>query len=90
MSKKIKPDGNKNRAGKHIAALRKAKRPKMSQNDLAIQVQLQGILISKNTVQQIEHGHRLLKDYELYAFAKALDVTTDELLNDSDAPTVAQ
>lgn len=84
MSENRKPDGKKNRAGKYIAALRKSKAPKMSQNDLAIQVQLQGVPICKNAIQQIEHGHRLIKDYELHAIAKALNVSTDELLEGYD------
>ena len=64
MRKCSKPDGNKNWVGKRIAELRKDRG--MSQNDLAIKLQNYGVDIDKNAVQLLEHGHRYVRDMELY------------------------
>ena len=70
MRKCSKPDGNKNWVGKRIAELRKDRG--MSQNDLAIKLQNYGVDIDKNAVQLLEHGHRYVRDMELYVIAKVL------------------
>ena len=77
MRKCSKPDGNKNWVGKRIAELRKDRG--MSQNDLAIQLQNYGVDIDKNAVQLLEHGHRYVRDMELYVIAKVFGVSMEDL-----------
>lgn len=76
MRKCSKPDGNKNWVGKRIAELRKDRG--MSQNDLAIKLQNYGV-IDKNAVQLLEHGHRYVRDMELYVIAKVFGVSMEDL-----------
>lgn len=76
MRKCSKPDGNKNWVGKRIAELRKDRG--MSQNDLAIKLQNYGVDIDKNAVQLLEHGHRYVRDMELYV-AKVFGVSMEDL-----------
>ena len=77
MRKCSKPDGNKNWVGKRIAELRKDR--SMSQNDLAIKLQNYGVDIDKNAVQLLEHGHRYVRDMELYVIAKVFGVSMEDL-----------
>jgi transcriptional regulator with XRE-family HTH domain len=75
-------DGSLNLCGKKIAALRKGRQEKTSQNKLASMLQLEGIDLDKNAVQRIESGQRFVTDLELKAFAKVLHTTADDLLED--------
>lgn len=77
MRKCSKPDGNKNWVGKRIAELRKDRG--MAQNDLAIKLQNYGVDIDKNAVQLLEHGHRYVRDMELYVIAKVFGVSMEDL-----------
>ena len=77
MRKCSKPDGNKNWVGKRIAELRKDRG--MSQNDLANKLQNYGVDIDKNAVQLLEHGHRYVRDMELYVIAKVFGVSMEDL-----------
>lgn len=77
MRKCSKPDGNKNWVGKRIAELRKDRG--MPQNDLAIKLQNYGVDIDKNAVQLLEHGHRYVRDMELYVIAKVFGVSMEDL-----------
>ena len=77
MRKCSKPDGNKNWVGKRIAELRKDRG--MSQTDLAIKLQNYGVDIDKNAVQLLEHGHRYVRDMELYVIAKVFGVSMEDL-----------
>lgn len=77
MRKCSKPDGNKNWVGKRIAELRKDRG--MSQNDQAIKLQNYGVDIDKNAVQLLEHGHRYVRDMELYVIAKVFGVSMEDL-----------
>ena len=80
MRKCSKPDGNKNWAGQLISQLRKERG--MSQNDLAIKLQNCGVDIDKNAVQLLEHGHRYVRDMELYVIAKVFGVSMKDLFAD--------
>ena len=60
-----------------IAELRKDRG--MSQNDLAIKLQNYGVDIDKNAVQLLEHGHRYVRDMELYVIAKVFGVSMEDL-----------
>ena len=86
MFKNKAHDGKLNISGKKIAKLRIALPGKISQKKLAAKLQLEGLEIEKNAIQQIESGERFIIDVELKAFAKVLGVTADELLSSEDEP----
>lgn len=71
-------DGRNNICGVKVAKLRKAMR--ISQRQLADNLQLIDLDIDKNAVQRIESGQRFVTDIELIALAKVFDTTIDELL----------
>ena len=80
MYKNFAPDGRHNLCGRQVAALRKAKVPKLSQRGLADMLQLNCLDVDKNAVQRIESGQRFVTDIELSALAHALDVSLEELV----------
>lgn len=82
MYKNKASNGNNNICGKKIQTLRKQLVPKVSQRAFADQLQLNGIDLDKNAIQRIESGKRFVTDIELKEFAKLLNITADELLND--------
>ena len=71
-------DGRNNLSGKRIRSLRKQLR--LSQRELADQMQLLGIDMDKNAVQRIEAGLRFVTDIELREFARYFSVSTEFLL----------
>lgn len=80
MYKNRASDGRYNICGRRVAALRKAKSPKLSQRGFADLLQLSGLDVDKNAVQRIESGQRFVTDIELKAIARVLDVTMEDLL----------
>ena len=54
----------------------------MSLTDLSTKLSLVGIDIPKQSLHKLEKGDRIIKDFELVAFAKVLNVTVEELLQD--------
>lgn len=54
---------------------------KVSQRELADRLQLAGLDLGKNAIQQIESGERFVTDIELKALAQVLGVTADDLLS---------
>ncbi len=80
MYKNHAPNGRHNLCGIQVAALRKARVPRLSQRGLADLLQLDGLDVDKNAIQRIESGERFVTDIELKALAHALDVTVEELL----------
>ena len=77
---KIYQYGNsKNIIGKQIKELR-IKR-KMSQKELATQLQLLGLQWSDLTVLRTEQGTRFVADYEVAVIASYFNVSADFLLN---------
>ncbi len=82
MFKNKAPDGTLNLSGKRIAALRSALPGHVSQRRLAEMLQLEGIDLDKNAIQQIECGKRFVTDVELRALAKVFHVTADELISE--------
>ena len=82
MFKNKASDGKLNLSGKRITELRTALPGKVSQRALSDMLQLEGIDLDKNAVQQIECGKRFVTDIELKALAKVFGVTTDDLLSD--------
>ena len=72
-------DGSLNISGVYIAALRKKRQ--LSQRALADKLQLEGIDLNKNAIQQIESGQRFVTDIELKAFAQFFGVSSNDLLD---------
>ena len=66
----------KNISGKKLKELRKV--AKMSQQDLAEKLQLEGIDLTSKEISKIENNNRLVQDFELFAFAKIFKVSADE------------
>lgn len=54
----------------------------LSQAELSAKLLLLGIDIPKNSMQRLECGDRVIKDYELAGISKILNVSTDILLKD--------
>ncbi len=66
----------RNISGNKLKELRK--KSKMSQQDLAKKLQLEGIDLTSKEISKIETNKRLVQDFELFAFAKIFKVTSDE------------
>ena len=66
----------KNISGNKLKAFRKD--AKMSQQDLAEKLQLEGIDLTSKEISKIETNNRLVQDFELFAFAKIFKVSADE------------
>lgn len=77
-------DGKCNISGRKIRQLRKELPQKTSQRLFAELLQLQGLDLDKNAIQRMESGQRFVTDIELRAIADVLQVTTDELLRNSE------
>ena len=71
-------NGKKNISGDRIREARLRKR--LSQSDLAAKMQVEGIVIERDSISRIEIGTRFIPDYELPLFAKVLDVSVEWLL----------
>ena len=54
----------------------------VTQQDLSARLQVQGLNIDQAMISRIEKGERPVTDYELVAIAKALKVSSAELLGD--------
>lgn len=71
-------NGKKNISGDRIREARQKKR--LSQADLAARMQVEGVVIERDSISRIEIGTRFVPDYELPIFARILDVSVDWLL----------
>ena len=71
-------NGKKNISGDRIREARQKKR--LSQSDLAAKMQVEGVVIERDSISRIEIGTRFVPDYELPIFARILDVSVDWLL----------
>lgn len=71
-------NGKINSCGERIKELRQTLG--ISQNDLAVKLQLVGLGITQKTISRIETGDRVVPDYELKYFAEALGVSVGFLL----------
>ena len=80
---KNKSSNANNISDKKLCMLRKQLSPKVSQRAFAEKLQLEGIDLDKNAIQRIECGKRFVTDIELKAFARILNTTADDLLNDT-------
>lgn len=70
-----KYDNYKNISGRVLKELRV--NAKLTQQKLAEQLQLEGINITSKEISKVENNKRLVQDFELFAFAKILNVPVD-------------
>lgn len=73
-------NGKKNLCGDRVREARQKQR--LSQSDLAAKLQLEGILIERDSISRIEAGTRFVADYELKALSKVLKADIMWLLDD--------
>ena len=71
-----------NIVGKNIKKYRELK--ELSQSDVCCQMALLGITLYKSDIYNIERSKRIIKDFELFAFAKIYKITLDELFKNID------
>jgi transcriptional regulator with XRE-family HTH domain len=71
-------NGKKNICGKRVKESRK--KLKLSQENLAAKLQLEGVAIERDSVSRIEIGTRFVADYELLILCKILNVSPAYLL----------
>lgn len=81
MKQRINNDG-KNLIGERLKALRSAK--KLSQRDLARELQLIGMDMDKNVITRIETNKRYVTDFELQALKEIFNVSYDYLIDGED------
>lgn len=80
MKNTIKYNGSLNAIGKKLKEYRI--KNNLTQELLTAKLQVLGININKNSLQKIERGDRIIKEYELVAFTIIFNVSADELLKD--------
>ena len=68
-----------NIVGERVRYYRKQK--KFSQKQLSVKLELMGVYVCRGSISRIEDGSRTVTDIELYAIAKALNVTFDDLFS---------
>ncbi|MBR4287413.1 MAG: helix-turn-helix transcriptional regulator [Clostridia bacterium] len=73
-------NGKKNICGNRIHEARC--RLRLTQSDLAAQLQVNGIIIERDSISRIEIGTRFVADYELREIAKILKVSVLWLLGE--------
>ncbi|MBE6604518.1 MAG: helix-turn-helix transcriptional regulator [Ruminococcaceae bacterium] len=71
-------NGSKNICGMRVKEQRN--RLKLSQENLAAKLQIEGVMIERDSISRIEIGTRFVADYELLALCKALGVAPSYLL----------
>lgn len=71
-------NGKKNICGKRIREARK--KLKLSQEHLAARLQLEGVIIERDSLSRIEIGTRFVTDYEIVVLSKCLSVSVQWLL----------
>ena len=76
--KKFLYHGKKNICGERIREARLKQR--LSQSDLAARVQVEGVIMERDSISRVEIGTRFVPDYEIPIFAKVLGVSVLWLL----------
>lgn len=79
MKKRSQPLGNNNIIGEYVTQLRKQK--KMTQKELAAQMQLRGVDINPSSLSKLEGQTRIATDREVRVIAEIFKISADELLN---------
>ena len=70
--------GKKNICGDRLREARVVRR--LRQEDLAAKIQIEGVIMERDSISRIEIGTRLVSDFELMIFAKMLGVSVNWLL----------
>ena len=71
--------GSKNACGSNVRRIRKAKN--LSQSQLAAMVQMEELMLQRDSISRIELGTRFVADYELNVLAHVLGVSMEELVD---------
>lgn len=71
-------NGRKNICGQRVKEARK--KMNLSQENLAAKLQIEGVIIERDSISRIEIGTRFVADYELCALCKVLNVSPAYLL----------
>ena len=80
MNKIIKYNDKLNVIGDKIRNYRE--KEKLSLSQMSDKLMLMGIDIPKSSLQNIEKGKRVVKEYEFYALCKFFNVSMEEILKD--------
>ena len=75
-------NGKKNICGNRIRETRQKLR--LSQSDLAAQLQVNGVTLERDSISRIEAGTRFVADYEIKILAKVLKTDIVWLLSDGE------
>lgn len=75
-------NGKKNICGDRVRLARLQQR--LTQEDLAAKLQIEGVIMERDSVSRIEIGTRFVTDYELMILAKVLDVSMQWLVGKED------
>ena len=86
LFKKKAPDGTNNLCSSKLIEFRR--KNNLSQYELAVKFQLEGLPYEKNTIQQIECGKRFVTDIELPYYSIVLGINLEELLSESDVSMI--
>ena len=73
-------NGKKNICGERVHEARC--RLRLTQSDLAAQLQIRGIILERDSISRIEIGTRFVADYELRELSKILKVSINWLLGE--------
>lgn len=75
-------NGNLNIIGKNLRKYRRLK--ELSQPALCRKLDLIGVTMYISDIYEIEHGKKTVKDFESVAFCKVLDITLEQLYENTD------
>lgn len=70
--------GKKNICGDRLREARVVRR--LRQEDLAAKIQIEGVIMERDSISRIEIGTRFVSDFELKTFAEVLGVSVNWLL----------
>lgn len=80
MNKIIKYNGKLNVIGEKVRKYRET--GKLSLSQLSNKLLLLGVDIPKSSLQNIEVGKRVVKEYEFFALCKVFNISMEDMLND--------
>lgn len=75
-------NGRKNLCGERVREERI--RQRITQTDLAARLQINGVIIERDSISKLESGDRFVADYELLALSKILNVDVMWLLGEDE------
>ena len=81
VARKYNDGGMKNIVGRRVQEARQKFKPPLSQEALAVRLELDGWRISRGTLSKIEAGIRQVTDFEVMALARTLKVPPEWLLD---------